>query len=263
MNRRAARFLGSAAAAAFSFCVAPAFGLPTFQAYINDAVAGSSGPDEQTWFFPESDFELYIVGAYGSMDLSISSVTLLISVPDGETGTIYITPSGGDETPILITTSGGVTGSPLNPTLNADLDVLTDVAGLDGYATKDFLPDGVTFNNHYPFQEGVSDFILFDLAAFDKSDTGSLNDYNADDGTITAAPNAEGEQKEYTVSFTGFSQVHFDVYGYIMTDDGAVIRTTWDINPGSHDSTAVPAPGALALGLMGFALVGWARRGRV
>jgi len=243
--------------------VAPAFGLPTFQAYINGSTAGSSGSDEQTWFFPGSEFELYIVGAYRPMDLSISSVTLLLSVPEGETGTIYITPSGGDETPILITTSGGVTGSPLNPTLNADLDVLTDVAGLDGYATKDFLPDGVNFNNHYPFQDGVSDFILFDLAAFDTSDTGSLNDYNADDGTITAAPNAEGEQKEYTVSFTGFSQVHFDVYGYIMTDSGAVIRTTWDINPGSHDSTAVPAPGALALGLMGFALVGWARRARV
>lgn len=263
MNRRGSRFLSSAASVAFASCVAPAFGLPTFQAYINGSVAGTSGHDEQTWLFPGSDFELFIVGAYGPKDLSISSVTLLLSVPDGETGTIFITPSGADETPLSITISGGVTGSPLNPTLNADLDVLTDVAGLDGYATKDFLPAGVTFNNHYPFQDGVSDFILFDLAAFDKSDTGSLNDYNADDGTITAAPNAEGEQKEYTVSFTGFSQVHFDVYGYVMTENGAVIRTTWEINPGSHDATAVPAPGALALGLMGFALVGWARRGRV
>jgi hypothetical protein len=179
-------------------------------------------------------------------------------VPQGEQGTISIT-SVPDGDPGLVTTPGGVTGVPLNPTTSADTDVLLDVGGLDGYATKDFLPTGVTFNNHFPFQEGVSDFLLFDLGSFDDSETG-LFDYNADDGSITQSPNAVGEQKEYVVTFSGFTQMHFDVYGAVMTDQGMTVRTTWDINPGSHDSTAVPAPGAMALGAMGFALVGWVTR---
>jgi len=255
----------TSAIAGFCFClsvVGQVHGaLPTFQTYIDGAVAGTNGGDQQTWFATGSSFDLFVVGSYGPNDISISSTTLLLSVPQGETGTITISAKGSDETPILVSTAGGVTASPLNPSTDADIDILTNVGGLDGYMDKGFLPAGVTFNNHYPFQAGVSDFLLFDIAAFDTSETG-LNDYNADGGTITNSPNAIGEQKEYTVSFSGFSWVHFDVYGMVMTATGPQIRTTWDINPGSHDSTALaPAPGAAALALIGIGLVIRQRRG--
>jgi hypothetical protein len=248
-------------------CAAPAVALPTFQAYINGGSAGNLNGEDDTWFSSSSSFSLFVVGAFGAKDTKIQSVTLLLSVPQGQRGTISIS-SAGDETPIFVSTMGGVAPPGLlNPSKNADTDIRTDVAGLDGYATKDFLPAGVNFNNHYPFQAGVSDFLLFDLSEFFKSEKG-LNNYNADNGgSITLDPNAQGEQKEYTVSFTGFSAVHFDVYGYITSvNGGGRIATTWNINPGSHDSTAnnvVPAPGALLLGAMGLWGVGFLRGRRL
>ena len=98
--------------------------------------------------------------------------------------------------PVLLTMAPITT--PVNPAVDADLDVLTDVTGLDGYAEKDFLPAGETFNNHHPFKDGVSDFLLFDLGSFTDDETG-LNDYNAEDNTITVAGGSVGEQKAYRV----------------------------------------------------------------
>jgi hypothetical protein len=251
MKRARFMFAFSVACLAWSAGLQQAAALPTFQVHIGDSVSGTIGPDEHTWFHTGTEFSLSVIGAYGAKDISIESVALLLSVPKGETGTVSIT-SAVDGNPTLVTVAGGVTSDPLNTVLGADIDVLTDVLGLDGYSTKDFLPEGANFNEHYPFQEGVSDFLIFSLGAFDNSETG-LSDYNAEDGTITEAENSEGEQKDYLVSFSGFSQIHFDAYGAIMTEKGTEIRTTWDINPGSHDSTvAVPVPGASVLALLGF-----------
>jgi hypothetical protein len=49
-----------------------------------------------------------------------------------------------------------------NPGADADVDLLTDVAGDDGFATKAALPS--QFSNPWPFQNDISDFLLWESA---------------------------------------------------------------------------------------------------
>lgn len=240
-----------------------AMAVPTFQVYIYGATAGNYYEDQDTWFTTDSSFSLIVVGAHGPKTADpLTEVTLLLSVPDGETGTIAIS-----DGPILLTTltSPTATGSPPgvdNPSTNADIELLTDVAGLDGYTTKAFLPDGVTFNNHYPLQDDVSDFLIYSIPDLYDLDLGPpIHNYNADNGgSITEE--GHGEEKTFDVTVTGFTWVHFDVYGY--EDSEKKFKGTWDIDPGSHDSTyLIPAPGAVLLGSIGAVLVGWLRRRRM
>jgi hypothetical protein len=242
--------------------------IPTFQAYIEGATAGTWGNDEDTWLTTSSSFNLIVVGAYGPDTLEpLSEVTLVLSVPQGDTGTISIT--GGDVGATLLTVKEPVPSTIYyNPNADADIDLLTNVAGDDGYMTKNFLPDDQTLNNnHYPFQEGVSYFLLYGIGDFYAD--GEIHNYNADTSDPDYVPppiplteNSLGQEKTFSVEITGFSWVHFDVYGYETTDNGQVFHSTWDINPGSHDATYIPAPGAILLGGIGVCLVGWLRRRR-
>ena len=216
----------------------PALALPTFQVYSPGATAGDYGPDEDTWMVTSTSFDLIVVGNLTRV-VSLDNVTLVVSVPNGSTGSISIIPDGGS--------------SPLAPEMWYDTKEAFyadfPFAELDD---DDPLDD---FNNHYPFQNAVSDFLLFDLDPFITSAAQGLHDYNADDGSITVANNSYGQERLYSVSFSGYDWVHFDVFG--QTADG-----TWKINPASHDTTAVPAPGAILLGSLGVGLVGWLRRRR-
>ncbi|HHT9153123.1 MAG TPA: choice-of-anchor N protein, partial [Candidatus Hypogeohydataceae bacterium YC40] len=111
--------------------------IPMFQTYIEGATAGTIGQDEDTWFHSGTPFTLDVVGAFGPKTTSLTGVTLAISIPEGQTGTISLTPLGGAAVPILLTTLGqSIPG--VNPAANADEHILTNVVGNNGYDTKSF-----------------------------------------------------------------------------------------------------------------------------
>lgn len=233
-----------------------ALAVPTFQVYSDGATAGDWGPDQDTWFIePEGGTVTFIVaGAFGPNTGYLTDATLLISVLEGETGSINFV--GGDPATLL---TADLFGDPVNPTQVATEDVI----GVNtGYDTTDFLPTETNFNNHYPLQDGVSDFVLFDIGEF--FDLGTpIMDYNADGGTITPTGQT-GQIKTFEIEFSGFTRLHIDVYGFEteLLGKKPKIKTSWDINPGSHDLTIVPVPGAAVLSCIGVGFVGWLRRRR-
>ncbi|MDD5459814.1 MAG: choice-of-anchor N protein [Phycisphaerae bacterium] len=232
------------------FVSAAALAVPTLQVYIDGAAAGNYNGDQDTWFTSDNAFDLIVVGAYGPKTTSIDYGTLVASIPQGQTGTITVNGA------TLLTTLGS--NGPLNPAANADIDVLTNVVGIDGYSTKVFTPDN--FNEHYPFQEGVSNFVLYDVGSF--SDSGPIHNYNADGGIISLE--GSGEEKTFSVVVSGFDSVHFDVYAYETNNrNQETFVSTWQINPGSHDAAYIPAPGALLLATIGIGIVGKLRRLRM
>lgn len=237
---------------------APARAIPVLQTYIQDATAGSIVGDEDTWFHSGSSFTLLIVGSYGTNVTALDYGGLIFSVPEGEMGTITIASSDGDSFSLVTLANQINAGNPLS---DATEDHLTNVAGLDGWdAPSEFLPSDATFNNHSPFQAGISDFLVWDIGDFSTGD-GPLMNYNADGGGITEAANSDGEVKTYEISFSGFSQIHFDAYALEITGIDSKFVSTWEQNPGSHDATAIiPAPGAVVLGAMGMGMIGWVRR---
>jgi hypothetical protein len=225
--------------------------VPTFQVYVNGGTAGSLGGDEDTWFTSLSSFDLVVVGAFSSNTMSLSDVTLVASAPQGQTGTLIVNGA------TLQTSKTPVQDGYYNPNANADTDILTNIAGIDGYSTKSFLP--ASQDNHYPFQNNVSDFVLFSVGDF--SNEGAIHDYNADNGSTSLS--GSGQEKVFHIETSGFDWLHFDVYGYETTARGNNLRSTWEDNPNSHDSTyttpTVPAPSALILAGIGLSCV-WKTR---
>lgn len=226
--------------------------VPTFQTYISGATGTDMGADEDSWFSSANPFTLHVFGAYGNKTTSLTKVTLAIAVPQGETGTISFVTA--DAAPILLTASNG-----MNDLANADVHILTDVVGNNGYLTKNFDPSGLS--NHYPSQNSVSDFLLYDLGSFGNGEL--IDNYNAGDGSI-GDENDPGEEKLYALAVTGFSNLHFDVYGFETLSRGS---SGWRNNPNSHDATAkpdqpIPEPSSVLLLGLGGLLAGAAQRKR-
>ena len=228
---------------------------PTFQVYSPGATAGDYYEDQDTWFVIDNPFDLWTIGAYHTNDTALDFVTLIVSVPDGQQGSISITGLNTVDPGLIIPTSR--IGNP------ADVDVFDDGSNTGYSATSLFYPDN--FNNHYPLHDGVSDFLLYDLGSFINDPDTLIYDYDADSGTITET-SSTGQVKKYSVEVSGFSWVHFDMFGLVTTEHGPAWKSTWDydyeIAPGSHDVTWIPAPGAILLGGIGVGLVGWLRRRR-
>ena len=100
-------------------------------------------------------------------------------------------------------------------------------------------------------QDDISDFHLYDIGEFFPIQP--IADYNAETGIILPPnPNLSGQLKEYSIEFDGYENVHVDVFGLVTNQNGPNIRTAWKLNPGSHDTTIVPAPGAVMLAAVGL-----------
>jgi hypothetical protein len=221
-----------------SFTAVPVGAVPTFQVYLIGGTANDFGADAPTWMTGNNTFDLLLVGAYNNTE-SLQYGTLVVSVPQGQSGTITISSPATLLTLTRTTPSGG------NPGADADVDLLTNVAGDDGFATKAALPGN--FGNPWPFQDGVSDFLLWDVGDFPSADLEPIKDYSAETGI--ADTGQQGVMKTVTVTITGFSMAHFDLYGYEQKINGA---DAWQINPCNHDGGFLtPAPGALFLGALG------------
>ncbi len=198
---------------ALLFLTNPLLAQPTFQVWSPDWIFASDyGTDQATWFVDSNSFELWIVCAYHQNTDALSDIRLLVSVPDGETGSIVITdvPYTGTNEPTFI--------------------------GM--YSDPSFFPPGANFNSHYPLDGAISDFIIYDMDPV--ADVGiPIFEYNADNYGSISPTNSTGQVKRYLVTVSGYSWVHFDMYGRETQGIDYKWKSSWDVMPSRYDVTYI------------------------
>jgi hypothetical protein len=197
--------------------------IPVLQVKLDPSTAGDYGADEDTWIGGLSG-TLLVAGAYKNGVTDITNGHLVFSVPEGSSGTISV-----------------------------DSTDLTTTYDTRAAAFAAIIGDTPTFNNHYPFKDDVSDFLVHPIGDFANNLTppGGFPDWNADNGIILFSPNTTGEIMEFALSVAGFPSAHVDVIAQVWSSP-----PEWEINPGSHDTTVTPEPGTMLL--LGSGLIGLA-----
>lgn len=118
------------------------------------------------------------------------------------------------------------------------------------------LSSGLDLPSHSIYGPGTS-FLEWDLGDFTEIDS-PIGDYS--DAFPTSFPSM-GQVNVYTVSVTGYTEVHFDAYDSILLGANQMMHAKFV--PPSHDAgTAVPEPGGLLLFSVGLLVVGRATRRR-
>ncbi len=230
--------LGMTAFLFFSGLMAtPAWAIPALQLYIEGATYDSF---TETWVVTTADpFKLWVVGDvshYGSiLDVKLSAAVSTSELP-GSSITLTST------TTSLVTDPS--TPSPPSPT--------GSFPSSDGAVPV--LGDGSSLPTHGIYGPGTSfyEWTLGDFTLTDSPIGDIINSFPV------SFPDT-GQINVYTVTVSGFTQVHFDAYDHIFVGT----HSQYKFAPFSHDAegTSVPEPSSLLLlgsGLVGLGL--WGRK---
>ena len=207
-----------------------AFATPTLQVHGVDSMIGNLSADEDTWFLSTPSGELELIATFGSDTMTI-------------------------ENAFLVLTTSATSGNPFSGTTKYD----------DSDAFEASI--GASFNNHSPYGLGASeiDTFAYNVGDFTYTAGSSTKDCNASYpdvplGTTECAASAGvGDIKMFAFDYSALALdwVHFDLVAFVTAEKGKSGKwvSTWDINPGSHDTTwqSVPETGSLFLLIAGLA----------
>ena len=195
-----------------------AFAVPALQVYGVGSTAVDLTGDEDSWLLTDPTGSLELIGTYQNKNV--------VSITNA----------------FLVLTTEAVSGNPFG----------SDYAKFD--SADDFERSiGATFNNHSPYglDAALVDTFVYDLSLIGMDSfarVGETKDCNADvPGTTdcASASNSTGQIHTFNYDFSGLGldSVHFDLVA-LITDGGGNRgwRSSWNINPGSHDTTWVKVP---------------------
>lgn len=215
-----------------------AYATPTLQVHGVGSVAGSISNDDDTWFLSGATGQLELIATFGSADMKI-------------------------ENAFLVLTTSAINNNPFAGSTKYD----------SAAAFEATLSGTVQTNNHSPYGLGASqiDTFAYSLGDFTYNAGTATKDCNADiAGTTTCAASAgTGDIKMFAYDYSALALdwVHFDMLAYVTDEKGNSGKwvSTWEINPGSHDTTwkrtSVPETSSLLLLMVGlFGLVGFKRK---
>jgi len=200
--------------------------IPELQLYIEGASYGTLGQDEDTWFSAANPFTLWVLGQTkqnpNAQIVPITDVTLVVTYPKDESGTLTITPT--------------TASASYNTWIGQDPGIPT-ISGPVG--SGDWPDNSIPLPPHFPLKNGYS-YFLYSISSFTQADSYVGNWAGSNVPPPDSNPNFyNGEIHAFEIALSGYSYLHFDVYGQ---QGNATIN-----NPNSHDASYVPLPGALLL----------------